>query len=261
MGLARTAAIVIGGFPLGERDRVVVLFTRDFGQVRGVARSARRLRSRFAGALELFTLGQLVFFDGGHGELVRIDHFDVVQPFARVREDLDRLGQAAWMVECVGRLTAARDPSPGLYTLLARALRSLEAGVVPGRVAVVFGARLVDLLGHRLRLDPCASCGRRGFRASVPPVIDLEAGGLLCAACGGRRAAGALAISPAALTVLRRVRAGAWNDAVGTPLGRAGFDLRRLLDMHVSRLIGQPPRTVRFLREVERLPATGSGPR
>ena len=90
MGLGRSAAVVIGSFPLGESDRVVTFFSRDFGRLRGVARAARRIKSRFGGSLELFTLGQLVFFDTGRSELVRIDHFDVTHPFAALREDLGR---------------------------------------------------------------------------------------------------------------------------------------------------------------------------
>ena len=91
--LGKTAAVVIGSFPLGESDRVVTFYSRDFGKIRGVAKSARRMRSRFGSALELCTLGELVFFDSGRSELVRIDHFDITRPFDRVREDLDRLTQ------------------------------------------------------------------------------------------------------------------------------------------------------------------------
>ncbi|HXH84449.1 MAG TPA: DNA repair protein RecO, partial [Candidatus Tectomicrobia bacterium] len=96
MGLARSAAVVIGTFPLGESDRVVTFFSREHGRVRGVAHAARRLRSRFGGALELFSHGVLVFFDTGRSDLVRIDHFDVAEPFAALREDLERLAHAAW---------------------------------------------------------------------------------------------------------------------------------------------------------------------
>ena len=44
MGLGTSAAVVIGSFPLGESDRVVTFFSRDFGRIRGVAKSARRLK-------------------------------------------------------------------------------------------------------------------------------------------------------------------------------------------------------------------------
>src|SRR3989475_8419283 len=45
----------------------------------------------------------------------RIDHFDILHPFDRVRGDLERLGQAAWIVECVARLTAEHDRHVALY--------------------------------------------------------------------------------------------------------------------------------------------------
>src|SRR6267142_2037605 len=109
MALGKSAAVVIGSFDLGESDRVITFYSREYGKVRGVAKASRRMRSRFGGALELFTLGQLIFFDTGRSDLVRVDHFDVLEPFAALRADLERLGQAAWVVECVNRLSAGRD--------------------------------------------------------------------------------------------------------------------------------------------------------
>src|SRR5262249_48118222 len=126
MALGKSTAVVIGSFPLGESDRVITFFSRQYGKIRGVARAARRITSRFGGALELLTLGELVFFDTGRSELVRVDHFDVLRPFAAVREDLTRLGQAAWSAECVARLTAERDANVAVFRLLLRALESLE---------------------------------------------------------------------------------------------------------------------------------------
>src|SRR5713226_2542157 len=101
MALGKSAAVVIGSFPLGESDRVVTFFSRQYGQLRGVARAARRIKSRFGGALELLTLGELIFFDTGRSDLVRVDHFDIVHPFVRVSEHLERLGHGAWVIECL----------------------------------------------------------------------------------------------------------------------------------------------------------------
>jgi DNA repair protein RecO (recombination protein O) len=259
MALGKTPAVVIGSFPLGESDRIVSFFSRDFGKVRGVARAARRMRSRFGSALELLTLGDLVFFDAGRSDLVQVDHFDIVRPFERVRGDLERLGQAAWMVECVGRLTADRDPSPTLYGVLVRALRSVEAGIPPRRVATAFGLRCVDALGHRLRIDACVGCGRRGHPAGTSIAIDVEAGGVTCAACAGRTR-GAVRVDEATLWALRRLRAMSWSDAMGLALGVTEDHVREIVDLHVTRLAGQPVRAARFLREIERpWPAPAGG--
>jgi len=247
MSLGKSAAVVIGSFPLGESDRVVTFFSREFGKVRGVARASRRPRSRFAGALELFTLGQLVFFDTGRSDLLRIDHFDVLRPLARLREDLDRLGHASWVVECVNRLTAERDPHVALYALLTRSLRTMEVAPA-GRVAVCFVARCLDVLGHRPRLDRCVECGRR----APFPRARLGEGGLVCDGCA-RGLPGLVPISPAATAALERLRAAAWEEAVGAPLGRTEGELKTVLEAHMTRLIGQASRATKFLREVRRL--------
>lgn len=248
MALGRSSAVVLGSFPLGESDRVVTFFARQHGRLRGVARHARRPRSRFGAALEPFTVGELIFFDGGRSELVRVDHFDITRPFTGVREDLERCGEAAWMAECVARLTAERDPHVGLYALLVRALAALEAGAAPAQVAVVFGLRCVGALGYRLRLEACVACGR-SLRGAAGAALDLAGGGVVCAACaaGG---AGDLAVGPAVLHALRRLRACAWEEAL-MPVPAAP-DLRAIIDTHVASLIGQPARASRFLREVRK---------
>jgi DNA repair protein RecO (recombination protein O) len=250
MSLGKSPAVVIGSFPLGESDRVVTFFTREHGKVRGVAKASRRPRSRFAGALELFTVGELVFFDTGRSDLVRVDHFDVVHPLGGLREDLSRIGHASWILECVGRLTADRDPHVGLYATLVRSLRSMEHGAA-GRVAVAFIARCLDAVGHRPRLEGCVECGRR------MPFADarLGEGGLVCDSCA-RGLPGLVPITTAAVVALDVLRSSAWDEALAAPLGRLEGELKTVLEAHVSRLIGQPPRATKFLREVRRLSRT-----
>jgi DNA repair protein RecO (recombination protein O) len=253
MGLEKTQAVVIGRRGLGESDRLVTFYTRRFGKVRGVARAARRPRSRFGSALELFTLGELVFFDTGRSDLLRVDHFDIVHPFSRIREDLERLGQASWIVECVARLTAEQDRHSALYGLLVRSLRAVETSPRPARAAICFGVRCVDVLGHRPRLDACVGCGRAYPFAR--PHLDLDGGGLVCDRCEPEASA-AFPVSPDAVAGLERLRSLPWEEAVA-PLPRIEPELARVLDAHVSRLIGQPTRTPRFLREIRRLYSGG----
>ena len=249
MALYKTQGIVIGRRTLGESDRLVDFYTRDHGRVRGVAKSARRTRSRFGSALELFTQGELVFFDTGRSELVRVDHFDIVHPFVRVREHLERLGQGAWIVECLTQLTPDRDSQPALFGLTLRSLRALDAGLRPQRVASCFALRAVDLLGHRPRIDRCVECGRA--YPFPEAALDMTAGGLLCARCGA--GADALPLSGAAAGLLKRLRAMAWEEGLRVPLA-AGLDdeLAALLEGAMARLMGHVPRSSRFLAQTRR---------
>jgi DNA repair protein RecO (recombination protein O) len=249
MALFRTRAVVVSRRPLGEQDRLVEFYTRDHGKVRGVAKSARRPRSRFVAALEPLTLGELVFFDGGRSELVRVDHFDIVRPFVAVREDLGRLGRGSWICEALSRLSADRDPHPALFGLLVRSLRGLEGAAAPDRVAICFAARALDLLGHRPRLDRCLECGRAfPFPAAA---LDPEAGGLVCGSCGAGESA--LPMSGPAVSTLARIRGLRWEEALVLGVRPdVESELGAALDGVVTRLIGSLPRTLRFIGQTRR---------
>ena len=257
MALYKTRAIVIGRRPFGESDRLVDFYTREHGKVRGIARSARRPRSRFGSALELFTLGEMVFFDTGRSELVQVDHFDIVRSFVGVREHLERLGQGAWAVEVVARLSADRDPQPALFALLARTLQTMETSARPARVAVCFGLRAVDLLGHRPRIDRCMSRGR--LHPFDDPALDVTAGGLVCAAC--RPGADAIPLSGSLVGTLKRLRALSWEEALRLNLAAdLDAELGVVLEGLLARLMGRYPLSSRFITQTRRVPPMVSLP-
>jgi len=79
MALHESEAIVLRTYPLREADLLVTLFTRAEGKVRGVARSAKKSRRRFGGALEPLTYVR-AFYDVREGqELARLDACEVLE--------------------------------------------------------------------------------------------------------------------------------------------------------------------------------------
>jgi DNA repair protein RecO (recombination protein O) len=242
MPLFRTDGIVLRSWDLGEHDRLISLYTRDLGRLHAVARGARRLRSRFGASLELFTWGEAVGFEREGRALLRLDHFDIRRSFRAVREDLERLGQGARMLEAVTRLTGERDPQPSCFALLLRAVGALEAHP-PARVQLAFTLRLLDLAGHRPRLDRCAGCDRAVGTTGV--VFDVGAGTVGCGAC---RLAGALPLAPKTLAVLRGLQAAPWAARlaarVAAPVER---DAAAVLDEYLGAVTGSALRSPRFL--------------
>jgi DNA repair protein RecO (recombination protein O) len=250
--LLRTEGIVLQGWDLGEHDRLVTLYTREYGRLAAVARGARRLRSRFSGALELFTWGDAVGFERDGRGLVRLDHFDIRQPFRRLRDDLESLGQGARMVEAITRLTAERDAQPLCFALLLRALRAIDAGAAPARVQLAFALRLLDLLGHRPRLDRCGRCGRPVGTEGV--TFDATEGTVLCVACrtGGR------SLAPAVAAALRGLQTASWEARLGARLGPAVEQTAAaVLDDYLATLSGGPLRAPRFLTRTRAPEARG----
>ena len=72
-------ALVLRTYKLGEADRIVVFLTKDRGKKRGVAKGARRQRSRFAGALEPLTEVRVAYFESERRELVGLNYAETVR--------------------------------------------------------------------------------------------------------------------------------------------------------------------------------------
>src|SRR6202021_4099885 len=73
MALMESEAIVLRTYPLREADLLVTLFTRLQGKVRGVARSAKKSKRRFGGALEPLTIVRAYYDVRERHELTRLD--------------------------------------------------------------------------------------------------------------------------------------------------------------------------------------------
>ena len=84
MALKESEAIVLRTYPLREADLLVTFFTRNEGKVRGVARSAKKSRKRFGGALEPLTFVRAFYEDRERQELARLDALEVLEsPLAK----------------------------------------------------------------------------------------------------------------------------------------------------------------------------------
>ena len=86
MPLYTADALILRTYALGEADRIVVFLTRDRGKKRGVAKSARRPRSRFTGALEPLSEVRVAYFESERRELVGLNYAETVRsPLSLVR--------------------------------------------------------------------------------------------------------------------------------------------------------------------------------
>ncbi len=152
MPLYTADALVLRTYALGEADRIVVFLTRDRGKKRGVAKSARRPRSRFTGALEPLTEAKIAYFESPRRELVGLNYADPVRsPLALGviggRQDYDALTYAAYFAELLNEWAQDEDVDDRLYRLGASMLDGLAAGVAVEPLARYFEYWVLRLQG------------------------------------------------------------------------------------------------------------------
>jgi len=128
----RVEAIVLRHNDWGEADRLLWLYTRELGKVRAVAKGVRKLRSRKAGHLEPFTHARLQLSHGR--DMLIVTQAETINAFLKLREDLVRVGYAAYVIELLDRFTYEEGENITLFNLLAETHLRLDVDPEPAFV-------------------------------------------------------------------------------------------------------------------------------
>jgi DNA repair protein RecO (recombination protein O) len=209
---AKTEAVVLRSFRLGEADRVLHLYTADRGRVGAVAKGIRKTKSRFGARLEPLSHVELMLHQG-FGELGTVTGVSLIRSHHEVREEPYRLAVGTIGAEAMLRLFPEQEANERAFTALTRFLDALDE--LPSRVpaaprldalALSFQLKLLWLSGYLPHLDSCVECGaEEGLVGYLP-----AAGGAVCRGCGP----GTISLSAAGLYGIRAL--------VHTPLADAG---------------------------------------
>jgi DNA repair protein RecO (recombination protein O) len=186
MGLFETEAVILHTYKLAEADKIVVCMTEKVGLIRGVARGARRLKSRFGAGLEPFTLVNLSFFEKESRELVSIKGAEIVKSYFGAASDAEALAALQYLSELVREFAPPHQPEPKLYRMLRACVDALAEE--PGQSAALLSyceLWVLRLAGFLPEHKACAACARpiKGVRWS--DVYIMPEGLLRCRACRG----------------------------------------------------------------------------
>lgn len=196
-------AIVLQSYPLGEADRIVSFLSRTMGRVRGVAKGARKTKSRFGSTLERLSHIHIWFFEKETSELVRISQCEVIESFLDAFGDYPSSVALALFSEITESVLPDREASDANFRLLLLSTQMVKRTRRPELPLAYFVLWTVKLGGWLPALDACAHCGRK-LDVSEPAYFSPYASGLACGKC---RKPGRRAISPLAIGAARRMLA------------------------------------------------------
>ena len=236
----RVEAVVLRHTDWGEADRILVLFTRELGKVRAIAKGVRKARSRKAGHLEPFTRVILQLAKGR--DLWIVTQAETVDAYQPLREDLLLVGYAAYVIELTDRSGEEEGQNQALYRLLINTLHRLVEANDPFQVVRYFEVRLLDLLGFRPELSHCGQCG--AVIQAADQFFSAEAGGVLCPDCGAG-VPGARPVSMRTLKFLRHFQRSSYEEVMRVPLPQVvrpemEAALQAYLTYHLERRLRSP---------------------
>lgn len=183
--LYRAEVVVLRYMSLGEADRLLVLYSKDFGKFRASARGTRKTTSRMAGHLEPLTHSSLLLARGSSLDI--ISQAQTLKSFSQMRTDLGRISSSLYIAEIVDLFTEDDEPNALLFQLLLDTLDMLSSvdKSILHLIIHRFEMQLLGLMGYRPQFDACAVNGE-SLPQNVPLSFSVVWGGLLCENCSGR---------------------------------------------------------------------------
>ncbi len=146
MNYYQTEGLVLRRHNIGEADRIIVFYTRDYGKMSAKARGVRKIKSKLAGSLEPFVESEIRFAKGKS-----LDTIIGVTPHHLYKiptQDISDLAIALLLLEIIERLTAEQQPNKQVYELLNESLQGLEKKIPPEVVRQYFSFKLLEELGY-----------------------------------------------------------------------------------------------------------------
>ncbi|HXF04705.1 MAG TPA: DNA repair protein RecO [Blastocatellia bacterium] len=181
MPLRESDAFVLITYPMGEADKVAVMFTREFGKIRAVARGARRPKSLFGASLEPLSEVHVSFFEKETRELVSLRRCELLMsPFERACTPegelfLHHIG------EVTDRFQPLSEPNDRIYRLLKAIVETFRSAPDLNRLSAYFDIWMLKLSGFLGHWDRCLRC-QHPYRTKEEILVGAD-GTTFCQKC------------------------------------------------------------------------------
>ncbi|MBR0261559.1 MAG: DNA repair protein RecO [Selenomonadaceae bacterium] len=170
-------AIILKTDDFGDANRVVTLFTKEFGKLEANAYGCRRSRSPLSGAMQMFNHISAQITRGTKVDTIR--DADILNFYDALTKDLERLAYASLLFEIVNRMTFPRQKELETFNLLKKSLPALNKRN-PKIAALIGACQFMETSGLQLNFSRCVYCGSEIVGDASISLLD---GGAICPNC------------------------------------------------------------------------------
>lgn len=179
LSLEKTKAVVIKAYDYKENDKLVWLYTEEFGKVTAIAKGAKKSKSRLFALTLPLCYADYVLFKGKN--LFNLQEGKMENSFQGLLSNLDKLTYSSYICELIDISVSDGETNKELYRYFITCLYLLSTDALDYELLIrSFELKLLKSTGYGLNLDKCVSCGKK---ISVANYISLSHFGGICEDC------------------------------------------------------------------------------
>ena len=173
----KAEGIILQTSDFGDANRVVTIFTKEFGKIDANAYGCRRVKSPLAGATQLFNHVKVEISPGSKVDAIR--EAEILFFYKNLTSDLERMSYASLFFEVVNKMTLPKITEPNIFYLLLKSLPVLDSRN-PKIAALIGICQFMQFSGVQLNFTHCVHCGEK---IEGDAGISLTDGGAVCMDC------------------------------------------------------------------------------
>ncbi len=178
-----TDVINLKSYNLSEADKIVVMYSKEHGIVRGVAKGAKKLKSKLGAGMDSLVANKVMLYKGRNMDT--ICQSETINSFRETRKNFDKLMYSSYVSEIVSIFGVEDDPSSkDVYEILYKALEKIEKSSSKKDVmlaVIKFQLKMMLICGFGLEFDTCLCCREQILDEDM--YFSIQMGGVVCKDC------------------------------------------------------------------------------
>jgi len=145
--LYRSEGIVVRSIEYGEADKIVTIYTKNYGKIQAISKGVRKTKSKFGSSLEILTNAIFLFYKGKNIDI--ISQTEILESFFSTCKEVQRFAYASNCAEIINKLTEERETNIPLFNLIKNTLHYLKNAKDPQLMNLAFKWKVITNLGYR----------------------------------------------------------------------------------------------------------------
>lgn len=180
-----TDAINLKSYNLSEADKIMVMYSKEKGLIKGVAKGCKKPKSKLGARMDLLVANTIMLYKGKN--LDTICEAKALNTFKNNRQDIDKLLYSTYVSEIVNNFGVEDDPCSGeIYDLLYKSLEKIANAKDKKEIligVIKFQLKIMEISGFGVELDSCLCCREQILAENM--YFSSKMGGVICEECNG----------------------------------------------------------------------------
>ncbi|MBI5754477.1 DNA repair protein RecO [Candidatus Peregrinibacteria bacterium] len=137
--------VILGHKDFTENDKLVYLYSEEFGKIKVIAKGARKITSKFTGHLETLNFATAEIYFGPRNIILK--EIITIKNFKKIRDNFESLSATMQIAEITNQILYENQKIDNLIELLIDALEQISTNNKPALTSQAYLIKILDRSG------------------------------------------------------------------------------------------------------------------